>query len=82
MDRKKQIRDFILENYLFTNEDSALSNDQSLLEAGIIDSTGILELIAFLQETFGLTVDDDEMIPDNFDSVDRIVSYVSRKKNG
>lgn len=82
MDRKKKIRDFILESYLFTDEDSALSDDQSLLEAGIVDSTGILELVAFLQETFGFSVEDDDMIPENFDSVDRIVSYVGRKKDG
>ena len=78
METIKQIRSFILESYLFTDDDSALQNDQSLLEAGIIDSTGILELLDFLQRTFGITVSDDEMVPENFDSVDRIVAYVSK----
>ena len=78
METIKQIRGFILESYLFTDDDSALQNDQSLLEAGIIDSTGILELLDFIQRTFGVTVKDDEMVPENFDSVDRIADYISR----
>ena len=76
---EKQIRDFILESYLFTDDESALVNDQSLLEAGIIDSTGILELISFIQQTFGVQVEDDEMVPDNFDTVERIVAYITGK---
>ncbi len=79
MDTIKEIRDFILESYLFTDDESALKNNQSLLEAGIIDSTGILELIEYIQQAFGIEVEDDEMIPDNFDTVERIVAYVSRK---
>ena len=82
MDIAKKIREFILENYLFTDDESALENDQSLLETGIIDSTGVLELIAFIQEELGLEVEDDDMIPENFDSVERIAGYITRKMKG
>jgi acyl carrier protein len=73
------IRKFILENYLFTDDDSLLKNDVSLIETGIIDSTGILELISFIQKTFDIKVEDEEMIPENLDSVDSVVAYVRRK---
>lgn len=82
MEIKKSIREFILESYLFTDDESALKDEQSLLEAGIIDSTGILELIEFIQSSFGVEVEDDEMVPDNFDSVDSIVAYITRKTTG
>jgi acyl carrier protein len=82
MDKARKIRGFILENYLFTDDESALQNDQSLLEAGIIDSTGVLELIAFIEETFELEVEDDDMVPENFDSVERITEYLTRKTKG
>lgn len=82
MDIKKTIREFILESYLFTDDESVLKDEQSLLEAGIIDSTGILELVDFMQLTFEVEVEDDEMIPDNFDSVESIVAYITRKTAG
>ena len=82
MDIKKTIREFILESYLFTDDQSVLKDEQSLLEAGIIDSTGILELIDFIGTSFEVEVEDDEMIPDNFDSVDSIVAYITRKTAG
>jgi len=70
---------FILENFLFTNDGAALANDESLLKKGIVDSTGMLEIIAYLEEQFHIKVDDAEMIPENLDSVTRIVQFVSRK---
>jgi len=79
MDFEKQLRTFILENYLFTDDDSALNNSDSFLESGIIDSTGILEVITFIQDELNLTVEDDEMIPENLDSVDNILAYVAKK---
>jgi acyl carrier protein len=76
-----QIRNFILENYLFTNDASALGLDDSLLGRGIVDSTGMLEIIFFIEEQLGVKVKDEEMIPDNLDSVNRIASFVeSRRK--
>jgi acyl carrier protein len=80
MSAEKQIRNYVLENYLFTDDQSALANDTSFLDDGIIDSTGILEVIAFLEEEFKIEVKDEEMIPENLDSVNNIVAFVSRKQ--
>lgn len=75
----EKIREFILSNYLFTSDASALRSDESFLKRGIIDSTGILEVIHFLDEAFGIQVADAEMIPDNLDSVDKLVAFIARK---
>jgi acyl carrier protein len=64
---------------MFTNDASALSNDDSFLKKGIIDSTGILEVISYLGDEFGVTVKDEEMIPENLDSVNNLVAFVARK---
>jgi acyl carrier protein len=80
MDVRKQIRSHIMENYLFTTDDSELQDADSLMLRGIIDSTGALEVILFLEETYGFSVDEEEMIPENLDSVDKIVAYVGRKR--
>lgn len=77
---KEQIRNFILTNYLFTDDQSKLPDTDSLMESGVLDSTGILELIMFVEEAFGIKVADDEMVPTNLDSVQNIVSYIERKK--
>lgn len=78
---KEEVRNYVLENYLFTDDEAALNDDDSFMELGIIDSTGILEVISFLEEEFGIQVEDDEMIPENLDSVDNIVAYMSKKNN-
>jgi len=75
-----QVRNFILENYLFTDDESALGLDESLLDRGIVDSTGMLEIIMFIEDELGVSVEDDEMIPENLDSVNRIAAFVTRKK--
>jgi acyl carrier protein len=75
-----QIRDFILENYLFTSDTSALGLDDSLLGRGIVDSTGMLEIIFFIEEQLGVKVKDEEMIPDNLDGVNKIANFVSGKR--
>ena len=80
MSVEQQVRDYILENYLFTDDQSALNNEDSFLDKGILDSTGILEVIYFIEEDFGIKVEDEEMIPENLDSVDRIVAFVDRKQ--
>ena len=78
---REQIRAFILENYLFTSDTSALGLDDSLLGRGIVDSTGMLEIIFFIEEQLGVKVKDEEMIPENLDSVNRITAFVeSRRK--
>jgi len=77
-----KIRDYILENYLFTDEQSELNSSDSFLDKGIIDSTGIMEVIMFLDEEFGVSVEDDEMIPENLDSVDNLVKFINSKQQG
>ena len=77
---EKKLRSYILENFLFTDDESALKSSDSFLDKGIIDSTGIMEVIFFLEEEYGVKVEDDEMIPENLDSVDNIVSYIDKKK--
>lgn len=74
------LRRYVLENCLFTDDDSKLSDGASFLEAGILDSTGILEIILFIEESFGVKVLDDEMTPDNLDSIDALVAFVARKQ--
>ena len=74
-----KIRAFIFSNFLFDAEESALDNDTSFLEQGIIDSTGVLELVEWLEETFAMKVDDEELIPENLDSVNRLAQFIARK---
>ena len=75
-----RIRDFIVENFLFGDDSQPLPGDLSLIESDIVDSTGILELVGFLEERFGLTVADADIVPANLDSIDRIAAFVARKK--
>jgi acyl carrier protein len=79
MSVKTLIRDFVLESFLFTDDAEQLPPDASFLEEGIVDSTGVLELVMFVEEAFNITVDDEEIVPENFDSVDRLARYVQRK---
>ena len=74
------IRRFILENYLFTDDVAQLGLDDSLLGRGIVDSTGMLEIILFIEEQLGVKVADTEMIPENLDSVNRIAAFVTSKR--
>ncbi len=79
MDAKPLIRDFIGKNF-YLPDASVLNDDASLMEQGIVDSTGVLELIGFLERTFGISVADTETVPENLDSIARIVAYVQRKR--
>lgn len=80
MSIEEKMRNHILENYLFTDDQTALLNNDSFMEKGIIDSTGILEIIFFLEDELGVVVEDEEMIPENLDSVDNIIAFVKTKK--
>lgn len=73
-----RVRRYILENLLFSDDESELPDAESLLDRGIIDSTGVLELVMFLEEAFGLQIKASEMLPANFDTVDNIVAFVRR----
>lgn len=78
-DYTPKIRAFIFENFLFDAEEDSLQNESSFLEQGIIDSTGVLELVDWLEEEFSITVDDEELIPENLDSVILLSAYIDRK---
>lgn len=75
----EKLRTFILENYLFTDDDAVLNNSDSFLDKGIIDSTGILEVIMFIEDNFGFKVRDEEMLPENLDSIDNLVRFVGSR---
>ena len=79
MSVEEKVRKFIFDNFLFTDDQNAILNSDSFLDKGVLDSTGILEVINFLEEEFGLTVNDDELVPENLDSVDNITAFVNRK---
>lgn len=78
-DIAQSLREFVQENFLF-GQDAAFSNDDSFLEQGIIDSTGVLELVTFLEEQFEIAVDDDELVPENLDSIDNLCGFIASKR--
>lgn len=78
MDIRARVREFICSNY-YLPRGATIDDSASLLDAGIIDSTGVLELIVFLEEVFGIQVQDQDLVPENLDRVDAIVSYLGRK---
>ena len=80
MSAAEQVRQYILENFLFSTDTSLLGLDESFLGRDLIDSTGMLEVILFLEENFGVKVGDNEMVPENLDSVNRIAAFIERKK--
>jgi acyl carrier protein len=74
-----KVRQFIADNILFSRNGYPYSDDTSFLEEGIIDSMGIMELVAFVDDNFGIKVEDEELVPDNFDSVSRVAGYIRLK---
>lgn len=76
---KHHLRTFVVDTFLF-GKDSGLTDDTSFLEEGIIDSTGVLELVGHLESTYSITVKDDELTPDNLDSINAIASFVTKKR--
>jgi len=72
------VRSFVITNYLLGRE-NGFSNDASFMDEGIIDSTGILELVSHLEESYGIVIPEEELIPDNLDSVNRIAAYLAKK---
>lgn len=75
-----EIRSYIVKNFLFGVDDESLAANDSLLEKGVIDSTGVLEVVAFLDEQFGVSVQDDELVPANFESIEKLAAFVNRKR--
>ncbi len=78
----QELRAFIVDTFLFGDESTpfAFSDDDSFQERGIVDSTGILELVCHLQEKYAIEIEDDELVPDNLDSLSRVATFVERKR--
>ena len=76
---KRQVRAYVVDNFLMGLQAEDLTDATSFLEKGILDSTGFLELVAFLEETYGFKILDEEMVPENLDSVNALEVYVKRK---
>ncbi|MCA9977918.1 MAG: acyl carrier protein, partial [Anaerolineales bacterium] len=72
MDIKAKIRQYVAENFLYSSDGFHLSDDASFLEEEVIDSTGVMELVMFVEEEFKITVDDEDIVPENFDSVNQL----------
>ena len=80
MDIETQIKDYIAKNLLFSDKGFTYPDNVSFLEEGIIDSVGVMELVSFVEEKFGVKVDDLDITPDNFDSVLKLAAYIRRKR--
>lgn len=78
-DTKRDIRTFVVENFLF-GQDNDLADETSFLEKGIIDSTGVLELVAHIERTYNIKVKDEELVPDNLDSINSIAEFLAKKR--
>jgi acyl carrier protein len=79
MQVKSEIRKFITDNFLYGQDGDAMGDDASFLETGIIDSTGVLELVSFIQEKYQIYVSDDELVPENLDSLNRLAAFIEKK---
>ena len=77
---EQQIRNFIIETFLYGESNNGMKDTDSLLETGTIDSTGFLELIAFIEETYVIKVKDDELVPENLDSIVNVSDFIRRKQ--
>ena len=73
-----EVKDYIEKNFVYDQETN-FKVDESLLDSGLVDSTGILEVVSFIEETFSISIEDEEMVPDNLDSVNKIASFIVRK---
>jgi acyl carrier protein len=75
-----EIRAFLTETFFLGDDAAGLDGASSLIDSGIIDSTGVLELVGFLEEKYTIRITDEELVPENLDSIDHIVDFVSRKR--
>lgn len=80
MSIRDQIRNFVEESFILHGTQAVLRDSDSLMDTGRVDSTGVLALVAYVEETFGVEVGDDELVPENFDTVDRIVHFLEKKR--
>lgn len=82
MAQRQAIKRYLLENFLFSDDENALGDGDSLIRSGILDSTGIHELVLFIEEEFRITVAPEEMVPANFESIEAVDRFVSNKRSG
>lgn len=80
-DLRQRVRAFLCSNF-YVPDDQPLRDEDSLLERGIVDSTGVLEVVAFLEGELGVQVEDDEVVPENFGSIAALAAYAERKRSG
>lgn len=76
---EEAIRGFVQETFLIGQESETINGDTSFLEKGIIDSTGVLELVSFIEQSYGISISDEELVPDNLDSIDQLTRFINRK---
>ncbi|HAH19534.1 MAG TPA: acyl carrier protein [Candidatus Omnitrophica bacterium] len=79
IDIKKKIKVFIIENFLLGDSSNNLNDEDSFFEKGIIDSTGVLELVSFVEKSFNVKFEDEELIPDNLDSINKVSDFILKK---
>ncbi len=80
-DVEQAVREYIVENFMMGEEDGELGSTDSFLDTGLIDSTGVLELVEFIEDNYGIEVNDEEMLPENLDSVSNIAAYIAKKQS-
>jgi len=76
---KRKMNSYIRNKILLGNKNIGLNDDDSFLERGLVDSTGVLEMVNFIEETFGLSIEDEELIPDNLDSINKLTYFIKKK---
>ncbi len=81
MELRTEIRNFIVENFMMGMNPDELSDSDSLLDKGIIDSTGVLELVGFLEENYEIQIEDEELVPENLDSVNNLANFIQKKQS-
>jgi len=81
LELRTEIRDFIVDNFMMGMNPEELSDSDSLLDKGIIDSTGVLELVGFLEENYQIQIEDEELVPENLDSVNNLANFIQKKQS-
>ena len=76
---REQVRQFIISSFMFGMEDVELSDDDSFVQKGLIDSTGVLELVAFVEAQYSISIRDDELVPENLDSINGLLRFLDKK---
>lgn len=79
---EEQLREFLAENFILEDGGKGLESDESLTQSGVLDSMGVLELIMFIEEKFGVAIPEEDTLPENLDSIRRVVNYVSNRLSG